>query len=309
MNTNHSIDFSTDPALGFLHRGDFDSAWKAAEEGIGATGTDRCQQAYWHFRFIRASLINIRGNTEEAVHYLESLGSPCNQDVASKASLSMFRGYWLAMLGNYKLAIALLAEAAALASSAGLFALQGEVKVRQAMTAYMQYDFNLSYALYLSVVNTQAEQCGAYLYCVALCGVAKSLMAQRQFQEALVWFDKSMAVARESDFNLLYAGIVSEIGVCYTGLGELDKALDIHLEANNILCNIGALQYYQVNLADTGNVYLCKGEFLTAISYYHRALEIAKQMKHTVHIEKWTSNIRTAYTKLQQSIEETSRSK
>ena len=251
-----SIDFNTEPALCFLNRGDFDSAWKVAEEGIAVTGTDRCQKAYWHFRFIRARVMNIRGQTEEALHYLESFGSPCDQDIASKANLSMFRGYWLAMLGKHRLAGALLTEAADLASSAELFALQGEVKVRQAMTAYLQQDFKLSHSLYLSVVATQADRCGTYLYSVALCGVGKSLMAQRLFQEALVWFDKSMKVARESGFNLLYAGIFSEIGVCHTGLGELDRALDVHLETDKILYDMGAQQYYQVNLGDTGNVYL-----------------------------------------------------
>lgn len=291
-------------AVSHLQRGEFDAAWKAAEEGILLSGEDRCTRAFWHFRLVRAQVLTIRGRVEEALRYIESLGSPCDHDPISKASLSMYRGYWLAMLGNYKSAHAFLEEAAALASSSGLFELQGEVQVRQAMVAYLEKKFDLSRTFYQSVVEVHAGRYGPYLYAVALCGVGKTLMAQKQYQEALTWFRRALETAREAGLALIYAAVVSEIGVCHTGLGDFERALEVHLAADKVLHSLGAMQHYQVNLADTGNIYLQRGDFPTAISYYQRALEIAVQIKHPASIEKWNHNIRLAHTKWKKAIDE-----
>ena len=68
-------------------------------------------------------------------------------------------------------------------------------------------------------------------------------------------------------------------------------ALKIEAEA-------GTIGNYQVGLANIGNVYFQRGDHLTAISYYRRALELAREIKDRVSIEKWSHNIRVAYAKL-----------
>jgi tetratricopeptide (TPR) repeat protein len=216
----------------------------------------------------------------------------------------MYKGYWLGMAGKYDSSCALLAEAQSLATKATLFALQGEIKVRQAMVCYLQGQFEASRTLYKSVVDTQGDSCGPYLHAIAIGGVGKSLMAQGMFEQALEWLYKASEVAREGGFTLLSASHASEIGVCHTGLGNIEKALEVHREAGNALYEIGAMQHYQVNLADIGNVYVHKGDFLTAISYYRRALAIAEQINHPASIEKWNYNIRLAYIKLRESIDQ-----
>lgn len=42
-----------------------------------------------------------------------------------------------------------------------------------------------------------------------------------------------------------------------------------------------------MSLADIGNVYLRRGELLTAISYYQRMLELVRQLDDQLSIGKW----------------------
>jgi tetratricopeptide (TPR) repeat protein len=86
------------------------------------------------------------------------------------------------------------------------------------------------------------------------------------------------------------------------GLGDPDRALKIYMEADKVLAALGARHAYQVNLANMGAVFLHKGEFLTAISHYQRALAIAREINDPVSIEKWSFNLRLSYAKLSRSM-------
>jgi tetratricopeptide (TPR) repeat protein len=289
-------------SLDLLHTGDLDAAWQAAEEGIQKSGGERALTAYWTFRFVRAEVLRIRGRTQEALSFLQSLGSPRQQDIEFRAALAMHRGYCSALLGHYGAADGLLTEADALAASGGCLELQGELTARRAMIAYLQKDYYTSERLYKSVFDTYGEQFGWYLHCIARGGVGKSLMARREFQEALPWLEGAVTTAKAVGAKLLVAGFSGEAAICYMGLGDPDRALKIHMEADKVLAALGARHAYQVNLADMGTIFLQKGEFLTAISHYQRALAIAREINDPVSIEKWSFNLRLSYAKLSRSM-------
>jgi len=60
---------------------------------------------------------------------------------------------------------------------------------------------------------------------------------------------------------------------------------------------------YQVTIANIGNVYRKRGDYLRAIEYYRCAVEYAQGIQDPVSIQKWTYNIRLSYSLLCQSIE------
>jgi len=74
---------------------------------------------------------------------------------------------------------------------------------------------------------------------------------------------------------------------CLSAFGRWQEALES-----------GATPNYQVCLANIGNVYLCRREFLMAISYYQRALELARQLGDQLSIGKWLRNLGQAYSHL-----------
>lgn len=291
-------------ALHLVRIGNLDDAWQAADQGIRETGDQRDLRTYWTFRFVHSEVLRLRGRAKEAVEYLGSLGSPFPEDIESRTRLTMHLGYCSALLGRYDAAHSLLTEAKASALSAGLSTVEAEITLRQGMLAYLRRDFNGSERLYRTVVNIYGDRFGWYLLCIARGGVGKSLMARREFREALPWLEQAVSMAEGVGSKYLGAAFSGEAGICYLGLGEPDRALQIYIAAEKILAELGARHAYQVNLADMGNVYLHKGEYVTAISLYQRALSIAQEIDAPASVEKWSHNIKVAYEKLRQSMSE-----
>ena len=289
-------------AVALVQLGDLDGAWKAVECGIEKSGTDRRQRAFWHFRFLRSEVLRLRGLHGEALDYLDSLGSPANDDLVSQTEMCMHRGYNAAILGRYDFADKLLKCAKTLADSAALLELQGEIKVRQAMVAYFRKDYRTSESLYRSVAETQRDKHGWYLFTIARGGVGKSLMAQKRYQDALPWLEQAHDTANSVNARYRASLIAGEMAICYLGLGDSEKALQIHMAEAKFLSNLGALHAFQICLCDIGNVYFYRGDYLTALSYYHRALEIAEEIKASAAIEKCRGNIQLAHERLRRQL-------
>jgi len=98
--------------------------------------------------------------------------------------------------------------------------------------------------------------------------------------------------------------VSSEMAVCHLQLGDDRKSLELLENAAQIQREVGRVQNYLVALANIGNVYLYRRDYLTAIDYYRRALELAKEINDPVSIEKWSHNIRVAYAGLRESVDQ-----
>jgi tetratricopeptide (TPR) repeat protein len=286
------------PALIHLWRGELKLAWQAAEDGIAQLGDHRALRDYWIFRFVRAEVLRMRGCVEQARDYLESLGSPVAGDVESVASLTMHIGYCSALLGDYKVANFLLGESLAQACRANLLKLQVEVKLRQAMNSFLQKDLDSAENTYRTLLESSVEKLGWDLHSMVLGGVGKILLHRRRFQEAVPWLEQAIQIAKEAGAPLKAIGFESEVAVCYLGMNDASTSLKMLKVAERASLESGAMHHYQVTLADIGNVYLHQGEYWIAISYYQRALNLAKEMKDPVKVANWTFNLRLAYAKL-----------
>jgi hypothetical protein len=47
-----------------------------------------------------------------------------------------------------------------------------------------------------------------------------------------------------------------------------------------------------------------RGNHLTAIDYYRKALDLAQEIRYPVSIERWSYNIRLAYARLRQAVDQ-----
>lgn len=99
------------------------------------------------------------------------------------------------------------------------------------------------------------------------------------------------------------ATVWGELAVCHLGLGDDQRSLELLQRALEMNRKAGAVHNYQVVLANIGNVYLHLGDHLLAIDYYRRALDLAREIKDPVSIEKWSYNIRLGYARLRESVD------
>ncbi len=128
-------------------------------------------------------------------------------------------------------------------------------------------------------------------------------MIQEHYQDALPWLEQSLAIFEAADAPLVVAMDWSELAVCYLGLGDDEKALELFRDAERVNYECGVVHNYQVVLANIGNVYLHRRDYFTAISYYQRALAIAREIKDPVSVKKWTRNINLAYARIRQAVD------
>ncbi len=98
------------------------------------------------------------------------------------------------------------------------------------------------------------------------------------------------------------AVVWGELAVCHLGLGDHRRSLHLLEKALEEDRKAGTVHNYLVVLANIGNVYLERGDFLKAIDYYRQALDLAREIKDPVSIRKWSGNIRLAHARLQESI-------
>ena len=123
-------------------------------------------------------------------------------------------------------------------------------------------------------------------------------MYRREDAKAISRFEEALAIFERLDARFYCAIVQGELGTCYTYLGQTDKALELLERTAAIFQANGALAHYQVSLADIGNVYLYRREFLTAISYYQQALDLARQLGDQLSVAKWLRNLAQAYSHL-----------
>ncbi|HEY6769314.1 MAG TPA: tetratricopeptide repeat protein [Candidatus Sulfotelmatobacter sp.] len=293
-----------DIASGMLQRGEVDEARRIAEEGIEGVGGENDTTGMWRLRFIRARALESHGQVAEALQYLESVSPPDAQDTESRAALKMYRGSYTGYLGRYEVSHRLFEEAETIARRAGLLELLGDIHLSRAFIYFRQKDYVSSDADFRAALELSENVGGWYLRGHGLWGIGKNLMIQEHYQEAMPWLEKSLEIFENAQAPLLVAMVWGELGVCYLGLGDDERAMELFRKAEDVNYEAGAVHNYQISLANIGNVYLHRCDHFTAISYYQRALAIAREIEDPVSVKKWTRNINLAYARIRRSVDE-----
>jgi tetratricopeptide (TPR) repeat protein len=291
-------------ARDLMRLGDLDGASKIVEAEIDRVGDQGNTTALWHFRFVRAQVEEARGHVEEALKYLESLPPPEANDIESCAGLKMHRGFYSGLLCRYEVGYRLLGEAEVMAREGSLRELEASIYLSRAFIFFRQKDYVSSDRMFRSALKVGEQVSGWYFRGHALWGIGKNLMIQGEYREAMPWLEESLGIFEDAGAQLSIAMVWGELGVCYLGWGDDEKALELFRKAERVNCESRAVHNYQVVLANIGNVYLHRRDHFTAISYYRRALALAREIKDPVSIKKWTYNINLAYARLRFSLDQ-----
>lgn len=285
-------------ARDLLRLGELQEANRIVESEIRRIADQGNTNELWKLRFIRSRILVTQGQVEEASRYLESLAPPDPGDIESGSALKMHRGNCLGQLGRYEPSHRLLGEAEEMARNAGLTELQADVYLRRAFIFFLQKDYVSSDHVFRSALDLAEKLGGWYSRGTALWGIGKNLMIQGHYHEAMPWLEESLGIFETAQSPLDVAMVWSELAVCYLGLGDDEKAMDLFRKAEKVDYEAGFVHNYQVVLANIGNVYLHRRDHLTAISYYRRALALAREIKDPVSIKKWTYNINLTYARI-----------
>lgn len=286
-----------------LRLGDIDGASRLADGEIDRIADTGNTNGLWKIRFVRAEILALRGQVEGALTYLESLPPPDARDLESCASLKMYRGGLHGSLGRYAPSHQLLDEADAMAREADQIELLGEICLSQAFLFFLQKNYPSSDRMFRAALGIAEQVGGWYFRGHGMWGIGKNLMIQGLYREAIPWLEDSLEIFEGAGARLSIALVWSELGVCDLGLGQDEKALALFRKAEIVNKEAGFVHNYQVVLANIGNVFLHRRDHLIAISYYQRALMLAREIKDPVSIKKWTYNINLAYARIRADVD------
>jgi len=276
-------------ASSLFRTGNLDRAMKAAEVGMERTSpnTDEYQQ----FLFVKAECLRTKGQVRQA---LELIGESINESGLSPETCAlwhMHRGYFLGMRNAYVESKQEFDKAEDIASNQSLSHISLDILLRRAMILFFAEELVASQDAYRKALQVAEVHGDLFSQALALAGTGNNLMIRKNYREAVGWYEKALVAAKESRATLLAAAMQSELGWCFYNMEHDDKALELFRASEAAFLAAGALTNYQISLGNIGNIFVRRGDYPAAVSYFQRALELAKKNEDRISMAKWLNNL------------------
>ena len=126
-------------------------------------------------------------------------------------------------------------------------------------------------------------------------GVSRVL--RTRYDEAIPYFEDAAALAGPRS-RTIYFLARSNLAICYSQLGEHDRALEILSQSVAQNERSGAKYYLLNSLGETGRTYMIKGDPKAALPYLERALSLASEANLTRDAAVWAGNLSECHSEL-----------
>jgi tetratricopeptide (TPR) repeat protein len=113
--------------------------------------------------------------------------------------------------------------------------------------------------------------------------------------DALLYFSKSLSLAKDFGNTDLQAAILNNIGEIYVVKGELNKALSYCEESLRLKTNEKAKAPTYNNIA---MIYTQKGDYQKAVEYFQKAIEISEKYENYHDVSRGKLNLGELYRKM-----------
>ena len=113
--------------------------------------------------------------------------------------------------------------------------------------------------------------------------------------DALLYYSRSLSLARDLGNKSMQASVLNNIGVVYYYKGELDKALDYYEESLRIQTDEKEKANTYNNIA---NIYDKKGDYQKAVEYLQKAIEIGERYGDYHGVSRRKLNLGNTYRKM-----------
>jgi PAS domain S-box-containing protein len=108
----------------------------------------------------------------------------------------------------------------------------------------------------------------------------------RDWEQAILFFQKSLLYQRKSENQLREALVLSNIGDCYLNLHNLDSAVSFIDKAHDIFEKVGDEAWISMNLIRKAKYLLNSGEYRSTAIHASRAVELAEKHDQQFHLKE-----------------------
>ncbi|MET0552587.1 MAG: CHAT domain-containing protein [Vicinamibacteria bacterium] len=263
-----------------LERGDLSAAEALADRGAGC----RDAVAAWSVRVLKAEILMKRRRAQEALDLLADPPPAGGGQVASVRAL-MTRGYARCYLArsakDARVGEADFATAESLAGSSGPSAseLLGDIWLRRGTcVSFHESGYDEAEALFRKALRLGAEARLPRVESDAAGALGNLRLLASRYDDGAEWLQRSRTLLRQLDPRTVDVKVLTNLGWCYTTLGDTDRAVPLLKEAHAQALRYGYGEEAYLTLAHLGTCFLRRGEPAAAREHYERAVPIARDL-------------------------------
>src|ERR1035441_400836 len=291
------LDALFDASSDDLHAGELAKAQLAAEHGI-AVATSRRDLVYqWKFRLLRCDILLFSGRAEEVLNQLRHDPPAAPEFAALSARKMTLAARANSLLGRVDEADAQFSAGHKAAEAAKADDVLVDIETIQGLLLMRRQHYSEAEVVLRTALARARALHSAYSEAGVQINLGWSRQLRLHYDEAIPYFEKAAALAGPRS-RTLYSLARSNLAICYSQLGEHDRALDIHLQSVAENERSGAKFYLQVSLGETGHTFMVKGDPKAAIPYLGRALSLASEANNTGDAAIRAGNLSECYSEL-----------
>ena len=291
------LDVLFDAASDDFRAGELAKAQLAAERGIAVAASRRDLVFQWKFRLLRCDILLNSRRAEEVLNQLRDDVPPAPEFAALAARKMAIEARAISMLGRVDEGGARLDAAHRAAEAAKAEDVLLEIETIQGLRLIRRQHYeDAEVALRAALARARTVH-AAYSEAAVQVNLGLSRLQRLRWDEAIPYFEKAAALAGPQS-RTLYSLARSNLAICYSQLGEFDRALEIHLRSVAQNERSGAKFYLQLSLGESGHTYMMMGDAKAAIPYLERALSLASEANNTRDAAVWAGNLSECYSEM-----------
>jgi CHAT domain-containing protein/Tfp pilus assembly protein PilF len=296
-------------ATGGCSRHDYQSAWnsvqqqhrrgntaeaiKQADAEAARAASNRAAPWDWQFRLLAAELRLGSGDDPDTIEVIRATPPPGSVYDPVRARQKYVQARAVYARHDYQRAIPAFQEAERIASAVSDRDLLLDSELMEGACLIRAGKHNEA-SVVLNRVASEAERAGDNPHRMgALLNLGFDRLSQDRFDEALTYFETVVGETGPDSLSM-HSVALGNAGICYSRLGEFDRAEGVQKRAIKVQEDAGATPFLDGTLAEAGNTLILAGKQKEGAQYLERAFSLAQQLKNP-RAARWAGNLAVAY--------------
>jgi CHAT domain-containing protein/Tfp pilus assembly protein PilF len=248
----------------------------------------------WQFRLLAAELRMGKGEDAAKLAVLSEVPPAGPGYNAVRARQRYLQARLPYSRQNYASAIQILREAQSMAAAAADTGVLLDAQLLEGVCLTRSGKHAEADGVFGKALDTAVRSNDRYHHSGAVFNLGFNRLRQLRFDEALPYFE---TVAQETgpDALTLHSVALNNEAICYSRLGEFDRAAGAQQQAIEIQQKAEARPFLQQTLAETGNNLILAGKPRDGVRYLEQALALARRLNDRPQAAMWAGNLAVAY--------------
>ena len=265
-----------------------------ADQGLNRSLQQGNGAYYWKFRFLKAEVLLVEGDSAAASILIEGQIPPVAHADELRAQQWLDRGWAESSIPDFQKSLISYQQALHFGRQAASQSLITEILLRQGVSFLRLGNTAAAEDVFLKALAGARREGDSYLEACALGDLALLRMDESRYDEAIDRFQQALPLFEKIPSRRLVARTLDNLGFCELQLGGTEKALRLFKEAGRRSHDAGLWRDQQVSLGRIGDCYYDLGDLPNALVYYHRALDMARRTQEKFWIANWLCDLATA---------------